>query len=566
MPKFYEFFAGGGMARAGLGDGWTCLFANDFDGKKCRAYEQNWGADVLVRGRVQELNAIQLPGTADLAWASFPCQDLSLAGAGAGLRGERSGTFWPFWDLIEGLRAERREPKIVVLENVVGALSSHKGKDFAAIGSAIAGAGYLFGAVVVDAAHFVPHSRPRLFIMAVSGEIDLPEFVVDSGPNAAWHPKNLKAAFEGLSESAKKKWVWWKMPNPPLRGSVLADLVEKDSANVVWHTKAETKRLLSLMSPVNRNKVKEAQELGCNVVGAVYKRTRKGKDGIRYQRAEVRFDDLAGCLRTPTGGSSRQTIMLINGKNIRSRLLTARETARLMGLPEAYILPDKYNDAYHLTGDGVVVPVVRFLAGAVLEPILAVQVKGRGLRQQFQRGASRSSSEKVNHPNFPSESLPPSTRSKIMRAVKGKDTRPEMMLRRLISSLGFRYRLHRADLPGKPDLVFSGIKRVIFVNGCFWHGHDCRRGARIPKTNSDYWKHKIEANRKRDFDNIQKLAEQGWVTETVWECELSDRAGLEKRMREFLDASQKSGQSAFEENSYMESTPMEPDDGKSVIS
>ena len=365
------------MARAGLGNGWTCVFANDFDSKKCVAYERNWGSDVLINTPVQELTPANLPSKVDLAWASFPCQDLSLAGAGAGLRGERSGTFWPFWDLIASLRAERREPRIIVLENVIGALSSHQGKDFAAIGKAFAGAGYLFGAVVIDAAHFVPQSRPRLFIIGVNEELDVPETVLDTGPTTPWHPAHLNAAFRKLSKSAKMKWIWWRLPDPPIRGSVLADLIESKPIDVVWHTKEQTKRLVSLMSPVNRNKVRAAQKLDHYIVGAVYKRTRKDQDGVRRQRAEVRFDDLAGCLRTPTGGSSRQTIMVINGRSIRSRLLSARETARLMGLHDTYLLPEKYNEAYHLTGDGVVVPVVRFLAGSLLEPLLTAEEERR---------------------------------------------------------------------------------------------------------------------------------------------------------------------------------------------
>src|ERR1700756_2512225 len=99
MPEFYEFFAGGGMARTGLGPGWTCLFANDFDPKKACAYRQNFGAAELKLGDVRAVTPPALPGAADLAWASFPCQDLSLAGVGAGLQAERSGAFYPFWDV-----------------------------------------------------------------------------------------------------------------------------------------------------------------------------------------------------------------------------------------------------------------------------------------------------------------------------------------------------------------------------------------------------------------------------------------------------------------------------------
>src|SRR6266851_1977155 len=118
MPSFYEFFAGGGMARAGLGEEWTCLFANDIEPKKGASYVAIWGAAHPTIENVAKLTTKQLPGHADLAWASFPCQDLSLAGDGAGLKGERSGTFWPFWSLIQSMRSEGRAPKLVVLENV----------------------------------------------------------------------------------------------------------------------------------------------------------------------------------------------------------------------------------------------------------------------------------------------------------------------------------------------------------------------------------------------------------------------------------------------------------------
>jgi len=163
MPSFYEFFAGGGMARAGLGPGWTCLMANDVDPEKVTAYRANWGdAGELRVGDIARLAPRDAPGRADLAWGSFPCQDLSLAGAGAGLAGGRSGTFFPFWRLVRGLIAEGRAPRIIALENVCGALTSHGGADFAAICATFAGAGYRLGPLVIDAALFVPQSRPRL--------------------------------------------------------------------------------------------------------------------------------------------------------------------------------------------------------------------------------------------------------------------------------------------------------------------------------------------------------------------------------------------------------------------
>ena len=127
---FYEFFAGGGMAHAGLGRGWDCLFANDFSEKKAGSYAANWGDRALHVGDIALIESAHLPDQADLAWASFPCQDLSLAGNGAGLDGARSGTFWAFMKIIDGLRVQGRKPRIIALENVYGAITSHNGKDF----------------------------------------------------------------------------------------------------------------------------------------------------------------------------------------------------------------------------------------------------------------------------------------------------------------------------------------------------------------------------------------------------------------------------------------------------
>jgi DNA (cytosine-5)-methyltransferase 1 len=370
MARFYEFFAGGGMARAGLGKDWSCLFANDFDAKKAASYAANWGSEDLLIADIAQVTTADLPVEADLAWASFPCQDLSLAGAGAGLNGERSGTFWPFWALMRQLKIEARAPRLIVLENVCGALHSHEGKDFAAIGRALSSEGYGFGAVVIDAADFLPQSRPRLFIIGVQDGTPIPGQLILSGPDQQWHPPRLVKAYEKLSAEASGKWIWWNLPSPGERKNRLADLIEDNPTGVKWHTPEETRRLLNMMSDVNRRKVDMAKQAGMRMIGGIYKRTRLNELGQKAQRAEVRFDDLAGCLRTPAGGSSRQSILVVEGDNVRSRLLSPREAARLMGLPDEYKLPENYNEAYHLAGDGVAAPVVRFLAANILEPLL----------------------------------------------------------------------------------------------------------------------------------------------------------------------------------------------------
>lgn len=129
----------------------------------------------------------------------------------------------------------------------------------------------------------------------------------------------------------------------------------------------------------------------------------------------------------------------------------------------------------------------------------------------------------------------PETRSRIMRAVKSGDTVPELVVRSLAHRMGYRFRLHRKDLPGKPDLVFPGKRKVIFVHGCFWHGHDCVRGDRMPKENRAYWIEKIERNRSRDESTIAKLRNSRWDVRVFWECTLKDRAALTHQLRQFLE-------------------------------
>ena len=368
---YYDFFAGGGMAGLGLGSNWRCSFANDIDAKKAASYRANHdGGKQLLLKDVALVSLDELPGSADLVWASFPCQDLSLAGNGAGLAGKRSGMFKPFWQLMRSLHSDGRGPKIIALENVYGAITSNGGRDFATLSAAFSGLGYRFGAVVVDAVHFLPQSRPRFFMIGIRGDLSIPTEHTADGPCSMWHPPALIEGCNLLSQTAASRWRWWNLPTPPARNTSLASLIEENPTGVSWHTKAETKYLLDMMTDNNRKKVTAAKQAQERVVGTIYRRTRADKDGSKRQRAEVRFDQVAGCLRTPSGGSSRQTIMVVEGNKVRSRLLSIREAAALMGLPDTYILPDRYNDAYKLAGDGVAVPVVRHLAEAIFEPIL----------------------------------------------------------------------------------------------------------------------------------------------------------------------------------------------------
>jgi DNA (cytosine-5)-methyltransferase 1 len=358
MRPFYEFFAGGGMARVGLGAGWRCTLANDFDAKKGAVYRANFGADHLMVADVAELTTADLPGRADLAWASPPCQDISLAGKGAGLDGTRSGAFFPWWRLMRGLIAEGRAPRVIVIENVPPLITSSKGADFAEIARLLAEAGYVFGALVINAALFLPQSRERVFIVAVRAEASLPAGLAQDGPTAPFHSAALRKAVANLPPSLRACWRWWRLPTPPSRNMTLLDILDFEAP---CDGDAETRRLIELMEAPHRAKIERARETGGRAGGAICRRMRQSQ-----QRAEIRFDGLAHALRTPGGGSSIQRFLLIDGADLRSRRPTARECARLMGLPEDYSLPRSTTDAYHLTGDGVAAPVVAWLDANLL--------------------------------------------------------------------------------------------------------------------------------------------------------------------------------------------------------
>ena len=364
------------MARLGLGPEWTCLFANDFDSNKAAAYRSYFGpSEELVVEDVGLLQPSELPGHADLAWASFPCQDLSLAGNGVGLNGGRSGAFWGFWRLMKELKKENRAPRIIVLENVRGTITSHKGRDLATLCESLTEEGYNYAPLLVDAQLFLPQSRPRLFIVAFGPNVFPASELLDYGPTLPWHPNSFAYAYDRLTSKAKASWLWLTPPTPPVRIGKLSDLIEDNPTGVSWHTAFETRRILDLMSPLHLEKVEKARREGNRQVGTIYKRTRKLDDGTKVQRAEVRFDEVAGCLRTPGGGSSRQIIIVVEGDRVRTRLLSTREAARLMGLSEEYPLPERYNDAYHLIGDGVAVPVVSWLARTIIEPTFFVELR-----------------------------------------------------------------------------------------------------------------------------------------------------------------------------------------------
>lgn len=299
---------------------------------------------------------------AALAWASFPCTDLSLAGNMEGLAtGSRSGLYWQWIRVLSEMPPKRR-PSVVCVENVVGFLVAKGGSYFREAYQAIRKLGYRAGAMVIDAAEFVPQSRPRSFIIAVREDLCIHPSLVLSAPKEPFHTPAVLKAWRAAQDPA---WIWWNLPSPPKREKSLTDIVELDKP---VHSPAQTRRLLSMLAPIHQKKLREALSSGKLLVGAGYKRTRK-EAGKRHQRLEIRFDGMAGCLRTPKGGSSRQLIIIVQNGEVRTRLLTVREAARLMGARESFKIPGSYNDGYQAMGDAVVVGVTRWLARHLLHEL-----------------------------------------------------------------------------------------------------------------------------------------------------------------------------------------------------
>jgi len=358
---FLDFFAGAGLVELGMGPEWQCAWANDIDPKKAEVYAANFDPALYHLGDVANISANHLPSGADMAWASFPCQDLSLAGWRRGMSAERSGTFWAFWRIMRDLHDLDRMPPMLVLENVTGLLY---GPEFAGLCEALAGLGLRFGAVVIDAKHFVPQSRPRVFLVAVDDRVDTAPFENAQPESSPWLPKSVWSAYLALPPALRARWNWWSLPVPTETVPDVGTRIESRPTTVEWHGAEQTARLLEMMTEVNLARIEQARKDGGRQVGLLYKRTRNGA-----QRAEIRFDGVAGCLRTPSGGSSRQTVVVVENGTVRSRLLTPREAARLMGVEDSFVLPSSYNQAYKAMGDAVVVPAVGWLSINLLTPL-----------------------------------------------------------------------------------------------------------------------------------------------------------------------------------------------------
>jgi DNA (cytosine-5)-methyltransferase 1 len=363
-PRAAEFFAGIGLMRLGLADAQIdTVWANDIDAKKASLYEANFGRDEFELSDIRDVRGDDLPDV-DIATASFPCTDLSLAGSRNGLgftgapRGSRgeSSMFWEFARVIREMGS--RKPPVLLLENVIGFASSRGGRDLLNVVAELNGLGYSCDLIELNAKHFVPQSRPRIFIVGLmdGSKHHSSDYL---GSHRRWSAR-LLALDPSLRLHA------WELPDLPAGPKTMEGIVEAlpDTAKDWWEAD-RVAGLLGSLSAIQRARVEKLQQLGGEHWRTAYRRTRNGRPVW-----EVRADGIAGCLRAARGGSSRQAILRIKHDSVQVRWLSRVECARLMGAPE-YRADCPDSQVLFGFGDAVCVPAVSWLAQAYLNPALA---------------------------------------------------------------------------------------------------------------------------------------------------------------------------------------------------
>jgi DNA (cytosine-5)-methyltransferase 1 len=388
---FCEFFAGIGLVHEALHrSGWQCVYANDIDVKKRRMYEGHYGAAAAAHYHEGDVWAVdevlaRIPGQPFLATASFPCTDMSLAGKRRGLAGEQSGALFGFLQALDQL-GERR-PATVLLENVPGFLTSHGGADFATAVHELAALGYWIDSFIVDASWFVPQSRPRLFLAGYQSEILAPPLIAKNAEadplDDPWQraltradrlrPPRLKAALEEIEPATG--WATVDCGNPRVARKPLLELVDADDDQAWWNA-AEAARHEEMMFDRHRRQIEAIRERSKGAAAfTAFRRIREGR-----QRMEVRFDGVAGCLRTPRGGSAKQIVIVVDRGEVRMRWMTPREYARLQGAGD-YALPANTIQGLFGFGDAVCVPVIEWIDRNMLTPVYeAIKGQGAGTR------------------------------------------------------------------------------------------------------------------------------------------------------------------------------------------
>lgn len=362
--KVAEYFAGIGLARLGMEQaGFDVIWSNDISEKKARLFRARFGeSEEDHRYDVRDLNQVaasDIPAEVDVAWASFPCTDLSLAGARGGIHSGSSAAFWSFARNLAHLG--RRRPKALVIENVTGFASSRGGKDITVAIRTLNGLGYSMDIVSLDARRFVPQSRPRLFLIGIHKSIiSLIDETSESGPLRP-------ASVEAVRNSPGLVMHRQSLATPPaLLDGGLSSVVEDVAADDErWWSGERTQAAIESLSEIQLSRLAGLQSGEHKVYRTAYRRMRAGAP-----RWELRSDDLSGCLRTARGGSSRQAVVEIDGASVRWRWMTGVEYERLMGAEGFDLTEFSQSEVQWGFGDAVCVPAVRWLAEEYLAPVL----------------------------------------------------------------------------------------------------------------------------------------------------------------------------------------------------
>jgi len=362
--SFAEFFSGIGLMRMGLEQaGWKISFANDIAEDKYEMYAFHFkdSESHFLLGDIHKIRGESIPSVT-MATASFPCNDLSLAGMREGLSGKQSSAYWGFVRILEEMK--NRRPPLVLIENVAGFLTSHEGRDFQSALLALNRLGYVVDPFIIDAARFVPQSRVRLFVVG-SRQPGCGEWGVKD--STAFYESDVrpKALAEYIYHHPEIVWKIRQLPRLPGRNiefnAIIEDLPDDSS---YWWDDLRVKYLLNQMSEKHRDQL-AIMKLGDKwAYGTVFRRVRKQRS-----MAELRNDGVAGCLRTPRGGSGRQILIKAGRGKVMARLLTPRECARLMGADE-YMINAPLNKALFGFGDAVCVPVIEWIARNYLNPLI----------------------------------------------------------------------------------------------------------------------------------------------------------------------------------------------------
>ena len=359
-----EFFAGIGLVRSGLGQaGIEVVWANDVEPVKRVVYAANFDASDYLLDDVRNVRGEAVPAVA-IATASFPCVDLSLAGNRRGLEGEQSGLFFEFARVLGEMGG--RAPAVVMVENVASFVSSGRGRDLHAAIAELNSLGYACDVVAVDARWFRPQSRPRLFIIGTCRRLSGP----GAGETSPLRPGAVASFLRTHRDLALQELA---VPVPPSPDCRLRDVVERlDPADERWWRGGRMARFLESLPASHRHRLDRLRLSGTTEWRTAYRRTRRGTAVW-----EVRSDEIAGCLRTARGGSSRQAVVEVGPEGLRARWMTPREYARLQGAPEGFDYSAVTEvQALYGFGDAVCVPVVGWLARHVLAPAVAACALG----------------------------------------------------------------------------------------------------------------------------------------------------------------------------------------------